>query len=166
MDRQIPFSTRYFVTDEGVVYSMRAGGPKPLASWVNNSGYRVVAFWFPRSKQVNLLVHRIVCTMFHGQAPTPAHEAAHRDGCQTNNRADNLHWLTHRENELEKLGPPTVFAMGEAHVLAKLTDADVDAMRAMKASGDRVGVIARRFPHVSYDHVRRVLSGRTRRSTT
>ena len=48
-------------------------------------------------------VNRLVCAAFHKAAPTPKHEAAHKDGRKSNNSARNLKWKTHRENEQDKV---------------------------------------------------------------
>lgn len=42
-------------------------------------------------------VSRLVCTAFHGK-PERGMEANHKDGDLSNNRADNLEWLTKRRN--------------------------------------------------------------------
>ena len=45
-------------------------------------------------------VHRIVATAFHGEAPSDQHVVDHIDTNRSNNRADNLRWLTKLENIL------------------------------------------------------------------
>jgi len=44
------------------------------------------------------LVHRIVATAFHNEPPSDKHVVDHIDTNRTNNRADNLRWLTREEN--------------------------------------------------------------------
>ena len=39
-----------------------------------------------------------MCTAFHGEKPSPGHVADHIDLDPTNNRPDNLRWLTPKEN--------------------------------------------------------------------
>ena len=51
-------------------------------------------------------VHRIVCIAFHG-APKDNLEVAHLDGNSANNRAENLTWATHSENEQHKIAHGT-----------------------------------------------------------
>ena len=48
----------------------------------------------------NEVVHRIVATAFHGEAPTPQHVIDHIDTNRRNNRPENLRWLTRLENVL------------------------------------------------------------------
>jgi hypothetical protein len=45
-------------------------------------------------------VHRLVCTAFHGNAPTPEHIVNHKDYNKKNNRPENLEWVSQRENIL------------------------------------------------------------------
>ena len=46
----------------------------------------------------NFQFHNLMCTAFHGEKPSPGHEVDHIDLDPTNNRPDNLRWLTHKEN--------------------------------------------------------------------
>jgi hypothetical protein len=44
-------------------------------------------------------MHRLVCTAFHGEPPTPDHtDVDHIDGDPGNNRTENLRWVTHAQN--------------------------------------------------------------------
>ncbi len=45
-------------------------------------------------------VHRIVATAFHGQPPTDQHVVDHIDTNRSNNRPENLRWVTKLENVL------------------------------------------------------------------
>jgi hypothetical protein len=50
-------------------------------------------------------VHQFVCLAFHGEPPNDGlkYEVNHIDGNKHNNRADNLEWLTRRNNTLHAL---------------------------------------------------------------
>ena len=83
--------------------------------------------------------HRVMCRLAHGEPPASHYEASHtcnrgHDGC-INPR--HLVWETHAENHSRRIGvkrrPDTNWggcAPGERNHYAKLTDADVLAIRA------------------------------------
>lgn len=47
------------------------------------------------------LVHRLVCEAFQGRCPE-LHECGHADGDPFNNAANNLRWVTRKENAADK----------------------------------------------------------------
>jgi hypothetical protein len=51
-------------------------------------------------------IHRLVCEYFNGPCPFPGAKVNHRDECPTNNKANNLNWLTSRENTEYSCGRP------------------------------------------------------------
>jgi hypothetical protein len=61
-------------------------------------GYLTVAFYGGPCGKKWIPVHRVVCSAFNGPPPTPLHQVNHIDGVKTNNRAENLEWVTCREN--------------------------------------------------------------------
>jgi hypothetical protein len=63
---------------------------------VDRYGYFYVTVWLD-GKAAKRRVHRLVCEAWHGPCPEGL-ECAHLDGDCANNRADNLRWVTHREN--------------------------------------------------------------------
>jgi hypothetical protein len=83
---------RYEVSSEGRV--RRSG--RVLKQSLSDSGYARV-----RTPRV-LLVHKAVLEAFVGPAPSPRHEAAHKDGRKGNNRLDNLEWKLKEHNEADK----------------------------------------------------------------
>lgn len=90
-------------------------------------------------------VHRRLCKEVHGPAPTPAHEAAHSCGRGTSGCVTKRHlsWKTPVENEADKRFHGTD-SRGERNGAAKLTEADVRAIRAASGTqtsiGERFGV--------------------------
>lgn len=89
----------YSVRDNGAVlrHSRRDKKPRPTDNvWTygkynGETGYAVIA---------GEIVHRIVATAFHGEAPSPQHVVDHIDTNRRNNRPENLRWITKLENIL------------------------------------------------------------------
>lgn len=85
----------YSVSSDGVVRNDRTGHlRKPV---ISNSGYCCVKLW-DKGKGKNCFIHRLVALAF---VPNPNHkpEVNHIDGDKTNNRANNLEWVTGAENK-------------------------------------------------------------------
>lgn len=80
-------------------------------------------------------VSRFVCREAHGEPPTPKHDAAHSCGkghlgCVTKSHLD---WKTRAENMADQLAHGTRIR-GTKSPFAKLTEADVVAIRSMRGS--------------------------------
>lgn len=91
------------------------------------------------------LCSRLVCEEANGPPPTPEHEAAHSCGnghlaCVTKR---HISWKTRAENQADKLTHGT-HNRGERHNMAKLTENDVLAIRALQARHTQDD-IAKRF---------------------
>jgi hypothetical protein len=87
-------------------------------------------------------VHRIVCEAFHGQPSTRRNEVGHRDGDRTNNRADNLRWVSPHENRQDMMSHGT-WNRGDRSRAAKLNDTAVRQIRADTQSTN--AALARQF---------------------
>ncbi len=130
----------YSVSDEGRIASRRNGGWKILKPWRNSEGYTFIHLTHkPPRKRAR--VHLLVAEAFLPDRPTPHHEINHKDGDKTNNRADNLEWVTHSENVKHILrlrgkscgdGPP-------------LRDDDIRSIRALRYQGYTRSEVAKLF---------------------
>jgi len=100
-------------------------------------------------------VHREVCRAVHGEPPTEAHQAAHscgqgHAGC-VNKR--HLRWATPLENTKDKYKHGTADrpdCRGELGWCAKLTEADVIAIRTSRLSSRKIAPLY----GVSHAHIR------------
>lgn len=89
----------YQVSNLGRIKSLKYKGGKQeriLDGSINNNGYRVVTFR-KDNKRRDYLVHRLVAEVF---IPNPNNKPFidHIDTDRTNNRIDNLRWVTQKEN--------------------------------------------------------------------
>lgn len=69
-----------------------------LKQYPQKNGY--VNVWLKRGcNKISVPVHRLVCMAFHGEEGyTKGLFVDHKDTNRANNRADNLHWVTPKEN--------------------------------------------------------------------
>lgn len=72
---------------------------KVLSPTAGKSGY--LTFKVAHLGMKTFYVHRVVCEAFHGVAPI-GHEACHRNGIRSDNRADNLRWGSRSENSRDR----------------------------------------------------------------
>ncbi|RUV07983.1 endodeoxyribonuclease [Mesorhizobium sp. M1A.F.Ca.IN.020.03.2.1] len=130
--RRVPFAPLYEVSNlGGVRRAARGRSTRPgrlLKPWQESNGYLRVTFRID-GKSVKHWLQRVVAFAFHGDPPTPDHEAAHGDGVKSNNRAENLSWKTPAENSADSKAHGTRIH-GDQHPGSKLTAADVAAIRA------------------------------------
>lgn len=84
----------YEVSSLGRVRNSQTG--KVLIGDTNNLGYRRVILYNPEKKR--FFVHRLVALHFCDGYQEDL-VVNHKDGNKLNNRADNLEWVTHSEND-------------------------------------------------------------------
>lgn len=142
---------RYEVSDFGRVRSLRfvnnicdklRVAPLVLIAATDDSGHLRVAIARGRRNSYRRLVHRMVLEAFGDPCPT-GYTCAHLDGDPTHNHISNLKWVTVAENMGHKKLHGTE-QTGERCPSAKLTDAAVRAIRAGRAAGESLDVLALR----------------------
>jgi hypothetical protein len=165
--REVPDHPGYRASSEGEIQTLwvaqggrkgKIGGRSPAkmgTEWKTlrqrpngRTGYVVVSLVLSvagdRSKRL-VGVHRLVCLAFHGRPPQPGMTVAHfpiRD--RTCNRPDNLRWATLKDNKADCIVHGTA-PRGERNPLAKLTEEIVRDMRTMRAAGEKLSVIAKKY---------------------
>lgn len=97
-----------------------------------------------KSKKHPTLVHRAVCSAFHGPPPAPGYHACHKNGSRTDNRPENLMWATRKENESHKIAHGTL-TLGERNGMAVLTADQVREIRCKSADGIKPRFLAREY---------------------
>jgi len=154
----------YVVTNAGQVIRVTGGkGTQPglvLRPRVWGKGYLGVHL-YRRGDRRRFLVHRLVAAAFLGPCPE-GHEVNHKDRDRSNNTATNLEYVTPSENQLHANRSGGGSA-GERNARAKVTDAQVVAIRAAADTGEPHRSIALRFG-ISKTHAGQILRRQVRRS--
>lgn len=132
----------YIVSSDGQVGSRRKSGRLKMMKPNARGGYLAV-YLSNDNGRTRRCVHHLVAEQFLPPKPSPHHQINHKDGDKTNNRADNLEWVTPSENALHRynvLGKKA--KRGEAHSQAKITEAQAGEIRARCSAGELQKVVA------------------------
>lgn len=137
--RDIPgFETKYEVSNFGNVRGLprhtghqRIKG-KTLKPFQSDCGYFYVNLC-RKNNPKHTAIHRLVCQVFHGNAPEGCTDVNHKDGNKSNNFAGNLEWMTRPANQLHA-ADIGLKPHGEESHLSKLTLAQVQEIRALKGT--------------------------------
>lgn len=108
-------------------------------------------------------VHSLVARTFHGLPPTPRHQAAHKDGNNQNNNADNLAWVTPKENAAHARAHGTL-KQGESNNLTQLCRHAVFAVRHLYQHHQWTFVQIADLMDISPMTARRIALGESRKS--
>lgn len=131
--RTIPAWPEYEASSEGSV--RRVGKVEPMKPHHSKRGYPVLGLW-RNGEGHTKAVHRLVCAAFHGSAPQPRMDVAHKNGDRLDNRPENLRWATRAENERDKLAHGRS-NIGSRNGQAILTEASAIEIRRRLATAPR-----------------------------
>ena len=151
------FRTAAFISGRG--HRMPARDKKVCFSRVGKSYFAGMVRVSDGGKEKVHLIHRLVAAAFIGPCPDGM-EVLHIDGNSRNNAVANLRYGTRAENVADTYTHGRGI-MGETHPMAKLSDADVAAIRAGLADGVSGAEIARRFG-VAQSTVSQIKNGKRR----
>lgn len=145
---------KYSVTKEGLVKGPRGF----LKGQVDRGGYLRVQLWIEGTRHYRS-VHRLVAENFIDN-PEGKTEVNHIDGDKSNNRVENLEWVTRCENMSHAVSTG-LRRVGEKSPVAKISDADVDYIRRNIVRGCPsfgVKALARKFS-ISTRYLNMILKG-------
>ncbi len=154
----------YDVSDLGRVRSWIVHGkcrnekrdiPRILKLALIPNGYLMIALRGNKGKMGTKSVHRLVAVTFLGQPPQGM-QVDHRNDCRTDNRLENLRYLT----QLENIRRGSWKRRGEKHVKSILTEKDIGVIRERYAAGESAQLIAKDFS-VAQSTIEGVVQGRS-----
>lgn len=150
----------YQISDTGKVRRVKAAkgtwSGRVLKPRTYDSGHQTVRLYGAepsgkndgRNKWKVKWIHRMVLEAFIGPAPDNDSQANHKNGNPTDNRVDNLEWVTQADNirhAYKYLGLADKLPRGEAHHNTTLTKAQVIQMRKLHEAGHSQNSLARKF---------------------
>ena len=71
---------------------------KYLTQSETQNGYLIVSLCYEDKKSGSYFSHRIIAKTFLGDPPSSGHQVNHKNGVKTDNRLENLEWVTRDEN--------------------------------------------------------------------
>lgn len=164
----VPGTVGYEVSNFGNVRSYfkkgnhrtkRTAYPRTLAKRARKDGaYPTVNLPNKDGKYDTRAVHRLVMLAFVGECPE-GKEVAHLNGDPSDNRLENLAYVTHVENESHKRLHGT-HQVGESNSNAKLQGWQVAEIKYLASKSVPQGKIARLFD-IDHKHVSEILNGNT-----
>lgn len=145
--RPVPISTKHDVSSLGRVRSWavrgHANAPRPTVPKILRQDRDRYGYLHVMLNNKRYTVHTLVLTAFSGLRPDPTMLTRHLNNKRDDNRPENLVWGTPKENQDDRRVHGTTISGEQVHN-AKLTQADVDAIRASTetqvALGKRYGV--------------------------
>ena len=150
--KEIPLTDgKYLISSDGrVARVLKKGGLRELSPYKNNTPYLAVKVFDGDGKRINKYVHRLVAEAFVPK--TEGTEVNHKNGDKTDNRAVNLEWVSHSENNIHKFN---VLKCGYPQSAVKILMVDSDRIfGSLKDCAEYLGV--------STTTVRRHLQGFTK----
>lgn len=136
----------YMVSNLGNVLSNLRGSWRALKGWTHSTqGYTLVNVRDDSRFRRTMKVSRMVALAFIPN-PLSKPEVNHKNGVKTDNRVENLEWVTGEENNAHALATGLVDNRGERNGASKLNEREVSAIRylALQTCASN-GEIARAF---------------------
>jgi DNA-binding XRE family transcriptional regulator len=147
------FESLYEVSNQGRVKSLQRfvngknGANKPLKETIiqlkTDKGYLRVNLW-KNQKSKRFAVHRLVAEAFIDKIEGKDY-VNHKNGIKTDNRIENLEWVTLSENIIHAYHNNLLVRRGEKHTQNKLKESDIFEIRILLDKGFTQTQIAEKF---------------------
>jgi hypothetical protein len=133
--------TQYSVANTGYVRNDTTG--KILSGARTRQGYLRFNMWH-KGTSTSVAIHRLIAEVFLGKPENENYVVNHKDGNPSNNRLDNLEWVTIKDN-VRHAYATGLAKSGEDSAAAKLTEAEVLQIIDCMRSGMTVSQTAKDF---------------------
>lgn len=134
----------YQVNMDGLVRNERKN--KLVKQHTGNKGYQLVRLYNGCGESKQVLVHRIIASVFV-ENPNPKYTVVkHKDGDKKNNKISNLEWTTIGRNVAQAWGKGLNDCRGEKNGRAKIKETDVIEIRKLYAKGVTVRELMDMYP--------------------
>lgn len=87
----------YKIMENGDIVSTKRVHPRKIKLNWDGYNYPDIRMIDENGKRQKLKLNQVICRAFHGEKPSPLHEARNIDGNIYNNHKDNLAWMTRQE---------------------------------------------------------------------
>lgn len=139
-------------------HNIRAGAM--LALWPGEDGYLRTSLRRGEEKRSkHFMVSRVILAAFDRE-PLPKEEANHKNGVITDNRLENLEWLTQTANIMHSIEVLGSTRKGAKNPCARLTDLQVVELRERAVHGETFLALGKAFG-VSNVMARQIATGRS-----
>ena len=146
----------YKISNTGIIFNKH--GRKRRISLKNGGRYFQVIL-YKNGKSHGRLVHRLVLSAFCGPCPENM-EANHKNGIRTDNRIENLEWVTKSENVKHAFRLGLISQIGMNNSNAKLKDGEVWLMKYLFKDGTISTKTISKMFLINYSHARSIKIGR------
>lgn len=141
MKKEIIGYNGYYVDENGNIYGKRKEVLMPV--FQKKTGYNRISL-VKDGKAHNFSIHRIVAEMFI-ENPLNLPQVNHKNGIKTDNRVENLEWVSRSENQLHKIHVLGKGLEGERNPQRKLTKEKVLIIYQMAKNGVCYTEISKQF---------------------